>query len=202
LSIYSQSHRDLQDRFDSRKLADTLENFIVRDFINDEDKAFIESCDFFFLSTLTEDMEPTVSFKGGGVKVADATTLLFPSYNGNGMFYSTGNIQATSKVGILFIDFSSPHRIRFHGSAELTTEKSAMELFPESEMIVRVNLSKMWVNCPRYIPRMEKIEDSENLPREGHKTPIAEWKRLDGLRDVLPENDRELLDKEESEQPN
>lgn len=193
MSIYSDKQRDLQDQFDSRKLADRLEEFIVRDSINDTDKAFIESREFFFLSTLTADLDPTVSFKGGGVKVVDEQTIVFPSYNGNGMFYSTGNIAATAKVGILFIDFESPHRIRFHGTATVSDHDELMAEFAEAELVIRVALTKMWVNCPRYIPTLTKVSDSPHLPRLGQETPIADWKRMEGLQDVLPEKDREQL---------
>ena len=36
-------------------------------------------------------------------------------------------------------------------------------------------------------------------PREGHTPPMTEWKRLEGIRDVLPAKDQELLDQKGSE---
>lgn len=50
--IYGEQHRKLQDEHETRKLADTVENVIVQPEITDQDKAFIESRDMVFLSTV------------------------------------------------------------------------------------------------------------------------------------------------------
>ncbi len=76
----------------------------------------------FFLSTVDHNGRPTVSYKGGDpgfVRVLDATTLAFPSYDGNGMYYSMGNISAHPEIGCLFIDFERPFRLRLQGRAEV-----------------------------------------------------------------------------------
>ena len=113
--LYGEQHRELQDRFQSRKMADRIEQIAVKTEIGEEEKAFIESRDFFFLSTVDHKGRPTVSYKGGDpgfVKVLDAGTLMFPSYDGNGMYLSMGNIAANPQVGFLFIDFERPFRLR------------------------------------------------------------------------------------------
>ncbi|WP_252405354.1 pyridoxamine 5'-phosphate oxidase family protein, partial [Escherichia coli] len=72
---------------------------------------------------------PTVSYKGGGpgfVTVVDAATLAFPGYDGNGMFYSMGNIEGQAKVGLLFIDFETPHRVRVQGHARMLRDDPLM----------------------------------------------------------------------------
>ena len=101
--LYGDTHRTLQDSFETRKLADRLVEIIVQEEIGEEEQAFIESRPMFFLSSVDQNGQPTVSYKGGApgfVKVVDKTTIAFPSYDGNGMFYSMGNIQKTPKVGI------------------------------------------------------------------------------------------------------
>jgi len=94
-NVYSEGHRALQDQFATRKLADRLEEMIVKPVLGDMDKAFIESRDMFFLSTVDHEGFPTTSYKGGDpgfVRVVDDRTIAFPSYDGNGMHFSTGNI--------------------------------------------------------------------------------------------------------------
>jgi len=197
--IYGQNHRNLQDEFETRKLADRLEEIIVQEEIAEQDKAFIESRPMFFLSTVDHNGQPSVSYKGGApgfVKVVDSTTIAFPSYDGNGMFYSMGNVQQTAKVGILFIDFETPHRIRFHGEASVSKDDPLMEYFGEAEMIVRVKLSKLWVNCPRYIHKYTLVELSHYVPGQKEKTPLAGWKRIDLMQDVLPPKDHGRPEKE------
>lgn len=191
--IYGENHRALQDEFDTRKLADRIEEMIVRQDIGEEEQAFIESRPMFFLSTVDQNGQPTVSYKGGApgfVKVIDDTTIAFPSYDGNGMFYSMGNIQETAKVGLLFLDLENPHRIRFHGEASIAKDDPLIEEYDEAELIVRVKLSKMWINCPRYIHKYELKELSHYVPGQKEKTPLAGWKRVDLVQDVLPEKDQ------------
>lgn len=196
MSLFNDNHRDLQDAFDSRALADRLEQMIVLTSINETDAAFIESRQFFFLSSVDHEGQPTVSFKGGAtgfVKVIDETTIAFPSYDGNGMYYSLGNMRGDDKIGILFLDFEKPHRIRFHGKASVDANDPLLAEYPEAQLIVRVSLTKMWVNCPRYIPILTKQADSKFVPDEAKSTPLPAWKRIDAMQDVLPKNDQALV---------
>lgn len=190
--LYDEQHRLLQDRFSTRKLADRLVETIVLTEVGERDKAFIESRDFFFLSTLDPYGHPTVSYKGGGqglIRVVDPTTLAFPSYDGNGMFYSMGNIARSGHVGILFIDFENPNRLRLHGEATVSADDPLLAAYPEAELIARVKVTKLWVNCPRYVHRMQRVETSRFVPRKNRKTPLATWKRLEMVQDALPPKD-------------
>lgn len=190
--LYGEQHRALQDEFETRRMADRIEQLASKTEFGEEDKAFIESRDMFFLATVDHQGRPTVSYKGGDpgfVKVIDGTTLVFPSYDGNGMFLSMGNIAANTKVGMLFISFETPHRIRVQGTATLSRDDPMLAQYGEADFLVRVKLSEMWQNCPRYIHRYQKVSASRYVPREGCETPLAEWKRVDLVQDVLPARD-------------
>lgn len=52
-SIYGNQHRKLQDNFDTRKLADRIEEITVKQEFDEDTKGFIETRDMFFLSTIT-----------------------------------------------------------------------------------------------------------------------------------------------------
>jgi len=191
--LYEDPHRALQEAFDSRDLADAVEKAIVATDVEDEHKAFIESRDMFFLATVDGRGRPTVSYKGGDpgfVRVIDPRTVVFPSFNGNGMFLSMGNIAGASSIGMLFIDFETPHRLRLQGEATVAADDPLVAEFPGAELVVRVAVSEIWVNCPRYIHRYRKLDPSRYVPREDCETPIAEWKKLDMIQDALPEADR------------
>ena len=126
--LYQPQHRALQDRFDSRPMADRIELIAAKTEIDDMARAFIESRDMFFLSSVDHQGRPTVSYKGGDpgfVRVLDAKTLAFPSYDGNGMYFSMGNIAANPEIGCLFIDFEKPFRLRLQGRAELVKQVRA-----------------------------------------------------------------------------
>jgi len=186
--LYGEEHRVMQDAFETRKLADRIEDIIVRPEIDDMGKAFIESRDMFFLSTVDHNGRPTVSYKGGTpgfVRVVDPTTIAFPSYDGNGMYLSMGNIAGNPEIGCLFIDFERPFRTRLQGRAEIVRSGPLMNLFKEAELVVKVAVSETWMNCPRYVHRFKKLEASKYAPGVEMETPFCEWKRIDILQDVI-----------------
>jgi uncharacterized protein len=191
--IYHDGQRALQDRFDTRRLADALEERIVRGTFTDSDREIIERLPMFFLATVDPDGHLNCSYKGGVpgfVRVIAPDTLAFPSYDGNGMFLSMGNISQTGEVGMLFIDFERQSRIRVNGEASIDFDDPLIGEFPEAQFIVRVRAREVLFNCPRYIHKMELVEQSPFAPDEAHETPIPEWKQSERMRDLLPANDR------------
>ena len=196
--FYSSEQRQLQDRHDTRNLADRLEQIIVENQVSEQHQPFIESRDFFFLTTIDHRGYPTCSYKGGNpglVRVVDPQTLSFPSYDGNGMFLSMGNIQGSAKIGMLFIDFETPHRLRVHGDACIQPNDSLLDEYPGADMIVRVKISEIFINCPRYIPSMSRVQPSKYVPQEGKENPLPQWKRIDALQDALPACDQGIAQK-------
>ena len=190
--IYHQGNRQLQDRFDTRRLADRLEERIVSDTIGPNDQTFIEGCDMFFLATADEQGRPNCSYKGGDpgfVRVVDEHTIAFPNYDGNGMYLSMGNLLENPHVGLLFIHFEWGHRMRLNGVASVDENDPLMAEYPEAQFIVRVRAREVFPNCPRYIHRYKLVERSGFVPRAGCETPLPDWKRSPLARDVLPAGD-------------
>ncbi len=196
--LYGETHRAMQESFDSRKLADRVEEVVVRPDIDDTGKAFIESRDMFFLSSVDHNGRPTVSYKGGTpgfVKVIDPVTIVFPSYDGNGMYLSMGNIAGNPEIGCLFIDFERPFRTRLQGRAEIIRDGPLMKHFKEAELVIKVAVSETWMNCPRYIHRYQKLERSKYAPGVEAETPFCEWKRIDLMQDVIrPEEQKKVAE--------
>lgn len=160
--------------------------------VTGDNKAFIEARDMFFLLTVDHHGRPTVSYKGGApgfVKVIDPKTIVFPSFDGNGMFLSMGNIAGHAQIGMLFIDFEHPLRLRLQGVASVHTDDPLLAEYKEADLIVRVTVSDVWINCPRYVHRHTKVAPSRYVPRDACETPLAEWKRIDLVQDVLPPKD-------------
>jgi uncharacterized protein len=190
--VYHEGNRTLQDRFDTRRLADRLEERLVTDTIGENDRSFIESADMFFLATADDEGHPNCSYKGGDpgfVRVVDPRTIAFPNYDGNGMYLSMGNLLRNPSVGMLFIDFERGDRMRLNGEASIDEQDPLMASYPEAQFIVRVRAREVFPNCPRYIHRMRRVARSEFVPREGCETPVPDWKRSDWAVDALPEND-------------
>lgn len=188
-SMYHAGSRSLQDAFDTRRLADRLQQRLSRSAFTAEDTAFIASQAMFMLATADADSCPECSYKGGApgfVQVLDQHTLAFPSYDGNGMFRSLGNLLVNPRVGLLFIDFEQPKRLRVQGFAGVEPGDPLMQRFAGAQRVVRVRVERIFPNCPRYIHPMKRLAISDHAPRAGHAPPDAAWKQFEMFRDVLP----------------
>jgi len=193
MPFYTDAQRTIQDQFDSRPLADAIEDAIVATELDELHTGFISSRDFFFLSTVNGDGEPTVSYKGGGqglVTVVDNRSLAFPAYDGNGMFLSVGNISETAKIGMLFIDFETPNRVRVQATATFHTDDELLNSYPGAIGIVRAAVDRVFLNCARYIHKHERVSTSPYVPDHQGEQPVPTWKRIDVLQDALHPDER------------
>jgi hypothetical protein len=174
---YHDGQRALQDEHETRRLADRLAER-SRVAISAEDAAFIGARDMMFLATADGSGQPTCSYKGGDpgfVRVVDPVTLAWTDRDGNGMFLSLGNMKVNPAVGLLFIDWQAPRRLRIHGRASLHGDE------------VRVAVEAVFPNCPRYIHRMVEVERSVYVAPDA---PEPAWKSADWARDVVPPRTR------------
>jgi predicted pyridoxine 5'-phosphate oxidase superfamily flavin-nucleotide-binding protein len=189
---YHEGMRSLQDRFDTRRLADRLDEKLSRTAFTPEDRQFIESRSLFFLATADAGGQPDCSYKGGDpgfVRVTAADELAFPSYDGNGMFRSLGNMLVNTAVSLLFIDFERPNRLRVIGRASVAEDDALRAAMPGAQLVVRVRAERIFPNCPRYIHRLALTEPSPYVPRDGEVPPIPKWKRFEMFCDVLARDD-------------
>ncbi len=186
-TLFHDGECQLQERFDSTRLAKKVADVTIHNEISDRDRAFIEARDMFFLATSDGDGNLDCSYKGGDpgfVRVMSPRTLAFPSYDGNGMFMSGGNILAHPKVGMLFIDWENGWRMRINGVASVQFEHPLLAEHPEAQFIIEVVPDAIFLNCPRYVHHMQTAARSEYVPRAGIETPDHWWK--DAFEDALP----------------
>ena len=188
-SLYHDGNRQLQDRFDSRRISDRLEN-LARTAFTDDDKAFIESAAYFFIATADAEGRPDCSFKGGMpgfVRVTGPSELSFPDYDGNGMFKSLGNVVVNSNVGLLFIAMhGTPRRLRVNGSARVRDDDPLLKETIGAQLIVRLEARAIFPNCPRYIPDMQMAGPSIYTPQPHCDPPEPAWKSFDIFKDAVP----------------
>ena len=163
IPMYHEGSRGLQDRYATRRLADRLVEVVAHTAFTDKDREFIESRPMFFLATADAEGRPDCSYKGGRpgfVRVLDPHTLAFPSYDGNGMFKSLGNLVVNPQVGMLFIDFERPSRLRVNGRAEWRENDPLLADFVGAQLVVRVRAEAIfpiaratYTRCSRSKPR-------------------------------------------------
>ncbi|MGY2909594.1 pyridoxamine 5'-phosphate oxidase family protein [Bradyrhizobium sp. URHC0002] len=187
--MYHEGNRKLQDKFDSRRISDRLEEKLTRREFNDDDKKFIESLPYFFLATADSKGRPDCSFKGGApgfVRITGPSEIAFPDYDGNGMFKSLGNVLVNADVGLLFIAMhGKPRRLRINGSASVSDSDPLLSETVGAQLIVRVAARAIFPNCPRYIPTMSSIEPSMYVPSAGQDAPEPAWKGFADFKDCI-----------------
>ena len=189
---YHDGNRQLQDRFDTRRLADHLTGRVTET-IGESQKEFIEKADMFFLATCDHRGLPTCSYKGGDpgfVRVLDERWLAFPNYDGNGKFQSMGNLLKNPNVGMLFVDFEGQQRLRLQGIATIRDDDELLSQYPEAQFMIRVEATEVYSNCPRYVHKYQLVERSVFVPRQGLETPVPEYKKREDLQEFLPARDR------------
>jgi hypothetical protein len=188
--MYHQGQRELQDRFGSRALADRLDETLRRERFNEADAAFVAESAFFFLATADAEGRPDCSFKGGlpgFVSVAAPDLLVFPDYDGNGMFRSLGNIRVNPQVALLFMRIGDrPGRLRVNGRAELAFDDDRLAALPGGQLLVKVTPTDIFPNCPRYIPQLELVQPSIYAPKAGEAPVEPAWKGFAAFKDVTP----------------
>lgn len=193
MSHYHEGMRSLQERFDTRRLADRLEQVTYRAALREEDAARITASDMFFLATADATGAPDCSYKGGApgfVRVLSPTEIAWADYDGNGQFRSLGNVSVQPSVALLFIDFEHPARLRVHGRARLCFDDPLQAAWPGAQLVVRVAIERVFPNCPRYVHTMQRIAPSPYVPRAGEEAPRPAWKGDPRFASALPERDR------------
>ena len=184
--LYHEANRSLQDHFKSRPIADRLEQKLARTEFTADDRDFIQSLSLFFIGTADAEGRPDCSFKGGPrgfARVTAPNEIVFPDYDGNGMFKSLGNIEANPNVGLLFIDFEKPKRLRVNGTAKVCLDDPLLEQTVGAQLLVRVTAKAIFPNCPRYIPTMNVVTASKYTPVAGTAPEEPGWKSFPDFKD-------------------
>lgn len=188
--MYGVGARELQQEFDSRRLADRLVELTVHDQLDDGDIELIRDQASVLVATVDADGWPDVSYKGGlpgFIDIVDPSTLRLPFYNGNGMWRTLGNVRDNGRVALLFVDQQRPWRMRVHGIGVVFTSPEAVAPYLEAEAVLEIRIGRVFPNCGRYVHAPDAL--SPFVPRPDRTTPIPDWKRLPPLREVLPASD-------------
>ena len=193
IARYHDGQRHLQDAFDSRRIADRLDQVTYSRQLAESQRTWIETSEMFFLATVGPDGHPDCSFKGGRpgfVRVLTPAELAWPDYDGNGQFRSLGNLLTNPHAGLLFIDWQRPARLRVNGRASVSREDPLLASWEGAQQVVRLAIEQVFPNCPRYLPRMQVVEVSPYAPKTGHRPPRPGWKDDPRFKDALPERDQ------------
>lgn len=194
MNNYHDGQRKLQDRFDTRRLADRLAEG-ASDIFSPEHAAFVEARDMFFIASTDNDGFPDCSYKGGDpgfVRIVDQSTIAFPVFDGNGQFRTLGNLLVNPHVGLLFIDMETGSRLRVNGDAVISYDDPLLPSYQGAIAVVRVQARSIFANCRRYVHEYRKVTPSPFVPRDEVAAPVPDWKLHPWFDGTLPAGDPAL----------
>ncbi len=197
-ALYGDGARHLQDALDTRRLADAIASRTLHVELLDGDVELIDDQSTVWIATVDADGWPDVSYKGGDpgfIQVVSRRELRIPSYDGNGMMRTLGNIVDTGRVALLFVDTARPWRMRVHGAARVSIEPADLAAHHGAEAVIIVQIERIFPNCGRYVHQDGTI--SPFVPRPGEEPPLAPWKRIEDFRDALRPADRARVEAED-----
>ncbi len=136
--------------------------------LSDDELQMITTRDSFYMATVSETGWPYVQHRGGEpgfVKRLDAQTIGWAERSGNRQYLGTGNLTATEKVAMIFVDYPTRTRLKVYGKAvhhpepsdELITALGAEDIRTDGAIVVTA-IGTNW-NCPKYItPRFTEAQ--------------------------------------------
>jgi len=114
--------------------------------LNREYQERIGRADTFFIASYHPEGGADVSHRGGYpgfVQVVDGETIIWPDYNGNGMFNTLGNIVEYPACGLLFLDFERGGTLQLSGSADIINDSARVAPFPGAERIIEFRIKRI-----------------------------------------------------------
>ncbi len=146
------------------------------DALGEDEAAFIESMDSFYLASVNEDGWPYQQHRGGAMgflKVLGPSELGFADLKGNRQLLTTGNVARDGRVCLFLMSYPLQARLKILGRAEVLDAKEhpalAKALVPPgretaTERLFRIQVEAFDWNCPQYItPRFTEAEVQKAL---------------------------------------
>jgi hypothetical protein len=193
----SKGERELQEKHNTCKSANSFYSSQVLDFLNSEMQKFIEDQEMVFLSTSDSKGECDASFRAGPkrfIKILDNKTLVFPEFKGNGVMASLGNISENPHIGLMFIDFfQSTIGLHVNGKAEIITEEEAGKLVNpldkaiaekdgqhKTKLWIKVRVEEAYIHCAKHIPRLQKKDKTIHWGTDDEKLKGGDFFKTKG----------------------
>jgi hypothetical protein len=172
---FTDSVKKAQEHYGTRRSYARMEQAGDRYLLTDKEAEFLESRDSFYMATVGENGWPYVQFRGGPkgfLKVIDDTTLGYADFRGNGQYISTGNLQASNRASLIFVDYPSRQRLKIWAESRITEAEENVELFRQLAMpdykarierLVILAVQAYDWNCPQHITPRYTVDEFNAL---------------------------------------
>lgn len=142
------------------------------DRLTEDEIAFIEARDSFYVASVGENGWPYVQHRGGPVgflQALDRTTVGFADFSGNRQYVSVGNVGGDDRVCLFLMDYPNRTRLKIYGHARLTedAEEVARLTLPE----YRAPVERGWLirvaafdwNCQKHITPRFTVDEVKGV---------------------------------------
>ena len=167
---FTQSVREVQEARGSRAVYARMEGREDHNhLLGEQESAFIQARDSFYMATVSETGWPYVQHRGGPigfVRVLDERTIGFADFGGNRQFVTVGNLRRDDRVALFLMDYPNRKRLKILGRVQLIDVASAQfgalgvqagRAKMERGFLVQIEAFD-W-NCPQHItPRYTEAE--------------------------------------------
>jgi predicted pyridoxine 5'-phosphate oxidase superfamily flavin-nucleotide-binding protein len=127
-------------------IADTTSQQLFEgDRLDDAARSLVSNAETLFIGTAHADRGADASHRGGAagfVAVIDDRTLRFPDYRGNAMYMTLGNIVASPRTGLLFVDWESGDVLQLTGTAAIDWDPDLAARFPGAQRMVSFTIDR------------------------------------------------------------
>lgn len=150
--------------------------------LTESDQAFIQAMDTLWIGSYAPEAGADCNHRGGKpgfIRVTSPSSIEWPEYRGNGMFYTSGNLESYKQAGVTLVDFESGSMIQMTGRAEVDWNydgqyEGATRLMKfEIERLIRIDqvTTHRWTRLD-YSPYNPDISGKESQI-DGSNFPIA-----------------------------
>src|SRR5262245_6103024 len=129
-----------------------------QDALTDEEIAFIQARDSFYIATISEAGWPYIQHRGGPVgflRTLNPQTLAFADYKGNRQMLSTGNLAANDRVALFLMDYPQRTRLKILGHARVEDARQHPELVQDRKS-TRLNSSHLGISYAVFCLKQKK----------------------------------------------
>jgi len=136
-------------------------------------QSLIKKTSYFFLATSSQAGEPNINFKGGEagfIHIIDDNTILFPDFDGNGIFHGINDMMHNPNVAMLFIDFKNTMRYKANGIATIIDDQDEISQYLDLKgfdyppRVIKVKITYAIRNCSKniHLVRDDILEFEQN----------------------------------------
>jgi len=162
-------------------------------------RRFIALSPFVVLASADDANRCDASPRGGDpgfVKVLDDTTLLIPDAPGNNRLDSLQNIQASGRIGLLFLVPGVDETLRVNGRARISTDAAQIALCANErrapKVVIEVRAEEVFLHCAKALMRSKLWSEANRVERSALPTigqMIAEQSGLE----IPPETREQMI---------